>query len=59
MSTLDDAVNGTSGVIPYGNQTGTDDHDHRTNKDGDRTPAQKSGDKASAETRTTSSDDDA
>lgn len=33
------------GVIDYGKNKGDGDHDHRGNKGGDRTPAQKEGDK--------------
>jgi len=33
------------GVIPYGKQKKGGPHDHRGNKGGDRTPAQKRGDK--------------
>jgi len=35
----------------YGNQKIDGSHDHRSDKKGDRTPAQKAGDAQSAETR--------
>lgn len=34
----------TSGIIDYGNQKKDGGHNHQTNKDEDRTPAQKAGD---------------
>lgn len=34
----------THGVIEGGKQKGDGSHDHRTNRGGDRTPAQKKGD---------------
>jgi len=34
----------TVGAIPGGKQKGDGSHDHRTNREGDRTPAQKEGD---------------
>lgn len=37
---------GRANAIPYGGQTTSGDHDHRTNKGGDRTPAQKRGDQS-------------
>lgn len=41
----DSASTVREGAINYGKNTSTGDHDHRTNKGGDRTPAQKDGDK--------------
>ena len=42
---LKGATLGRSGVISGGKQKNDGTHDHRTNTGGDRTPAQKEGDK--------------
>ena len=36
----------TAGAVPYGKNKQDGSHDHRGNRGGDRTPAQKEGDKA-------------